>query len=535
MTDRMVELQQAGMGMMNGSTAAPMHNASSDNHQSQPMQNSSQSVMHRQSAAAAAATGTSTSHYKGGTERVYPLSPGERNGKNLSMYSSSNNADSMNMNAGQPNSNLMSSPINSKNGGAYPNSNVHNGASTNHQQTQQQPQQPQQQYSHLNPTPVYANPTANTAKPAQTVPVPKPNPTIIMNQEDEKMRKFLDLLSGRKASSSNGHNTNDKNQLSGPTVPHPLSRRILNRQGVNYMDENVSAIMSGAADRFLATVLQQSMICRDRRLQGEEMAKKEKRELNKLKRKRMYEMKARKRKRDALEKELEIAIKTPASSSNTNEKGKKNTTKKNTASSVTAKLINNVEKALEDDEGNDPINEEMDYYENYLNSNGNGDSTERTVGNDDNGDDQSIDNDDDGDSDDEDENKLTLQLRDVVRPLEAWGVSLTGKIGLSAQLTSDETLRKRKQMNADDDSNAEADGDEEGNEDDEDDDEISIASSKVKGNVKEKQKRATTPKTAKGSPKAKPRKASPTPQNTTDKNLTEITGASSGNTNTAKL
>ena len=528
MTDRMIELQQAEMGMMNGSTTVPMHNSSSNNHQSQPMLDSSQSIMHSQSAAS---TGTSTSQYNGGTERVYPLSPGGRNGKNLSMYSSSN-ADSVNTNKGQPNSNLTSSPISSKNGSAYPKSNVQNGASSNHQQTQQH----QQQHSCLNSTPAYSNQTSNTANLTQTIPVPKPNPTKIINQEDEKMRKFLDLLSGRKASSSNGNNTTDKNQVSGPTVPHPLSRRILNRQGVNYMDENVSAIMSGAADRFLATVLQQAMICRDRRLQGEEMAKKEMRELNKLKRRRRYEMKARKRKRDALEKELEIAIKTPASSSNITEKGRKNTAKKTTTSSVTAKLINDVEKVLDDDQENDSINEEMDYYENYVKSNGNGDSTGKTVGNDDNGDDQSIDDDDDddGDSDDEDENKLTLQLRDVVRPLEAWGVSLTGKIGLSAELTSDETLRKRNQMNADDDSNAEADGDEEGNEDDEDDDEMSTASSKVKGFVKEKQKRATTPKTAKGSPKAKSRKSSPTPQSSIDGNPTEKSGSTSGNTNTAK-
>merc|ERR1711862_891266 len=44
----------------------------------------------------------------------------------------------------------------------------------------------------------------------------------------------------------------------------------LNKQGVQYIDKNIPNLISLAADHFLANVLHQSSICRDRRVQGQQ-------------------------------------------------------------------------------------------------------------------------------------------------------------------------------------------------------------------------------------------------------------------------
>ena len=85
--------------------------------------------------------------------------------------------------------------------------------------------------------------------------------------EDAQMERFIHRLQRR----DDTHPTADG--VSGPTEPTALSRRILQRQGVGYMDDTVAAAISASADRFLATVLQQAVACRDQRLKGAEMAR----------------------------------------------------------------------------------------------------------------------------------------------------------------------------------------------------------------------------------------------------------------------
>lgn len=316
------------------------------------------------------------------------------------------------------------------------------------------------------------------------------NPSTIMLDMDERLRHFLTLVKFRHKLC----NIKNANISIGPTVPDALSKRTLNKQGVNYMDESVPAIMSAAADQFLATVLQQSMICRDRRLQGEEIAKKEKRALNKLKKRRKQELKQKQQKRLKLEQDLENALQ----KSNINGTGKM----KKGPSSVSNKLIQDVERAIDEDEVNDRIDEEWDYYEKYTR---NGDDSN-------DGDDQGIEDDvsddDENDDDDEDENKFTLQLRDVVRPLEAWNVCCSGKIGLSIQTMDQDDEKKENETDEDDDSNSEGDGDMDIDDEDEDD-EISMATEKTGG--KKTGKRVPTPKAAKSPSKAKQRKKAATP------------------------
>jgi hypothetical protein len=512
MSERMIELKRAQGGLapistMNYNGSAPVQQTSST---SAPVAAS----VAASSVSAAVSTSTATSNITQNqnttststtsTERVYPIT-NARNGKNISVYQ---NAPASAIAAAAAASAAANKAAKSA-ATATTNTTITTAATTsttaatattttNSTSTQQQQQNQQQQ------------------EPPKAI-----DPSTIMLSEDEKMHRFLSLLSDKKNSI-----------LPGPTVPHSLSRRILNRQGVNYMDESISTVMSGAADRFLATVLQQSMICRDRRLMGEEMARKEKKALIRMKKRRREEIKVKRRKRLAVEKELETAIKTPASNG-ANEKGKKNTTKKITASAVSSKLIEDVEKVLKDEQGNDSVDEEMDYYDNYVKKDGNSGAAEVNNQNED-GDDQSIDDDDlsdeDEDEDDDDDTRLTLQLRDIVRPLEAWGVSLTGKVGLSAPPKNDEVKKKQDETAPDDDSNAHVDGDLDVDGDDDDDDEISISGalstgpSKPKGDDKEKRKRAATPKGSnmKSPLKAKQRKGSPTPQ--TGVNSLNVTG-----------
>ncbi len=364
--------------------------------------------------------------------------------------------------------------------------------------------------------------TAAMSVPQQSPPLKAVDSSTLMLNEDERMRHFLALL-------SNSTNSTE----SGPTVPLSLSRRILNREGVNFMDESVPALMSVAADRFLATVLHQSKICHNRRLQGEETAKEEKKSLNRMKKRRREEKKMKRQKRLAQEKGLDVALKTPAGGSNGASdvtKGKKNSTRKVMTNSVTSKMITDVENALKDDNGNDSMDEEMEYYDNYLQGGRNKDSvisggSDGTVKdkNDENRDDQSNDEDSDEDDDDEDDeddddDKLTLQLRDIVRPLEAWGVSLTGKAGISTPANHVEITKKNHETtDAEDDSNDDVDGDSDVEGEDDDDKSMSGAStsaaSKQKGTEKAR-KRASTPKgpNLKSPIKTKQRKTSPAPQ-----------------------
>ena len=118
-----------------------------------------------------------------------------------------------------------------------------------------------------------ATPAATAAAAASVTPTTQQSSIYAAMSYDERMKIFLQRLQKR----------NDAYPLAdaGPTVPTALSRRMLHTQGVGYLDETVAAITSAAADRFLATVLQQAVACRDQRLKGADSAKEEGRQRRK--------------------------------------------------------------------------------------------------------------------------------------------------------------------------------------------------------------------------------------------------------------
>ena len=259
------------------------------------------------------------------------------------------------------------------------------------------------------------------------------------SKQDERLRKFLTRLKHTK-----------------PTVPPSLTRRILNKQGVGYVDPLVSTVVSSAADRFLATVLSQALGCRDRRLKGEELAKKEKREKERVRKRRRAEERSIANKKRKLERELQDMAK----------KGNKGPQKqdKKVSSELThllgTKTFNEVGKK-------DSVHEEEEYYE-KLNID---DSDAKE--NDDNDDgNQSYEEDEfyESDDDEDDEDRDILQLRDLVRPLEAWGLSLTGKMGLATEPTIKN--QKEKSADNDDDNVVGLDGDVDAGEGDDEEDEV---------------------------------------------------------------
>ena len=63
------------------------------------------------------------------------------------------------------------------------------------------------------------------------------------------------------------NNNNDEPNYT-PTTPQNLSRRLLHKSSVGYLDDSVPLLTSALSDRFLATVLVQAMACRDRRIEG---------------------------------------------------------------------------------------------------------------------------------------------------------------------------------------------------------------------------------------------------------------------------
>jgi hypothetical protein len=239
----------------------------------------------------------------------------------------------------------------------------------------------------------------------------------------------------------------------GPTVPTALSRRMLQRQGVGYLDDTVAAVVSASGDRFLATILQQAVACRDQRLRGATMAKK----AAMLRKRHMqhYEedMDDRKRRKEAVEKAREgVALHTiavaeahkkgggvagvaataatkkaeaAASAAATGEKSKNKRKKvvvvekkedEDAVSLANGAKANDARLKLleeEEEEDYDSIDEEEEYYQEQA--------FDVVRGN-------NAGEDDDADEEDKyEEEDKTLLLRDIVRPLEAWDFHLTGK------------------------------------------------------------------------------------------------------------
>lgn len=320
-------------------------------------------------------------------------------------------------------------------------------------------------------TPTINSPQAatgpNNSTPSNAASVKQPSPTEVAKatllSEDAQMERFINRLQRRDRRMANSHHHSNKSpSSSGPTVPSALSRRMLQRQGVGFLDETVASVVSASADRFLATVLQQSIACRDQRLKGAAMS----REAAKQRKRHMDEYDAdnddRKRRKDSIIKArediakltIEAAEPTKKATATASATGKKTTkkkkvTKKQAAAAGGPRTIDPaMEKlAMEASEDEyDSIDEEEEYYqENVVVATREKIKLEKSGVHNDEAEDE------DEDSDEEDD---TLLLRDIVRPLEAWNFHLNGKVAIE---TDDENDEFEDTEEAEDDANSKTD------------------------------------------------------------------------------
>lgn len=249
------------------------------------------------------------------------------------------------------------------------------------------------------------------------LPTPEEAAAAQVLSEDTQIQRFIHRLQKR----DDLHPMADSS--SGPTVPAALSRRMLQRQGVGYLDDTVAAAISASADRFLATVLQQAVACRDQRLKGSEMAaeavRHRKRHIQHYKadsddrrRRRVEQEEAREKVHLRTIATAESLKKGGSASKMTDDKKKKKKKKEDedepaTNGEIHHPVANPLEE--EDDESYDSIDEEEEYYQENV-----GDLQVS----------QKLDDEEDDD---------TLLLKDIVRPLEAWDFHIIGKEGLEAQ------------------------------------------------------------------------------------------------------
>ncbi|CAJ1942884.1 unnamed protein product [Cylindrotheca closterium] len=240
-----------------------------------------------------------------------------------------------------------------------------------------------------------------------------------LQKEDIQMQRFIHRLQRR----NDSHPSFES--ISGPTVPTALSRRMLHRQGVGYLDDTVGAVISASADRFLATVLQQGIACRDQRLKGLELAKEaanqRKRHIQHYDEETIDRKRRREQTEENREKEHLAAIATAEAlnkkGGKAEERKKKKTKKADEAASPTnGATKSSANKDDDDDESYDSIDEEEEYYR----KNQDPGSLDRKYKN------------------DEDEEDDTILLRDLQRPLEAWKFNLLGKESLEIYSSSEE-------------------------------------------------------------------------------------------------
>lgn len=273
-----------------------------------------------------------------------------------------------------------------------------------------------------------------TPQPPQT---PQEAAAAALKIEDRQTDRFIQRLHLQRDDSCPG------DASTGPTVPTALSRRMLQRQGAGFLDSTVAAVASAAADRFLATVLQQAIACRDQRLKGADLDRVA--AIQRQRHKRQYQEDAddrRRRKQDKEDKRIRYnlaaiaaaealqqkntgaAAKAAASAASDKvaETDASKSKKRKKTTPDTMALVNGKRKAIDfhsdDDRSYDSIDEEEEYYQKYYNANGDDES--------------------DLQSENEAEDDETMILRDLVRPLEAWDFDIMGKQGLHESIESQE-------------------------------------------------------------------------------------------------
>jgi hypothetical protein len=263
----------------------------------------------------------------------------------------------------------------------------------------------------------YQTLTSNRQQQQQQQHTPQQAAAAEQRLEDAQMQVFLHRLQNR--------NDSRPQSSSAPTVPTVLSRRMLQKQGVGYLDDTVAAVVSGAADRFLATVLQQANACCEERLKGVEIAREAKRrrrrhmqqyEADVAERTRIKAEREEKRERDNLAAlRAADALKTkPSGSLAAQDDDGINSKNKKKADELQMNGNKRKENGADDDDqaSYDSIDEEEEYYQERYNDEAMPDT-----------------------SDDEEDEKILI-LRDIARPLMAWDFHIDGKIGMEP-LTED--------------------------------------------------------------------------------------------------
>jgi hypothetical protein len=268
---------------------------------------------------------------------------------------------------------------------------------------------------------------------------------------------------------------------------------MLQRQGVGYLDDTVAVLASASADRFLATVLQQAVACRNQRLKGAELLREETRQRRKHileYKEETYDRKRRKIEREEDDMKANLAaieaaknVKKGASKADgpvpVDGKSKKRKMPDMANGHVKKRKI-----AGEDgDSTDDSIDNEERYYQKYYDE-----------------DDNLL---DDENEEEEEEHDNMVVLRDLQRPLEAWDFTLTGKVGLGLVLTEKEERAKE-------------DVDEQGQEDDVGEDPTENGDAADEDSARSKSPPAPSLKKAQKSPpsdgkKSKSRGSTPTP------------------------
>jgi hypothetical protein len=244
---------------------------------------------------------------------------------------------------------------------------------------------------------------------------PEHDAVMALRTEDQQMRSFLNRMQRR----DDGHHLDATS--SGPTVPTALSRRLLHKQGVGFVDDTVCAIASASADRFLATLLHQAGACRDQRLKGAEEGQRARKHRKRHIEQYLADTDGRRQRKLEYERQREranlkaIAVADASrrgggAASKKDADGNTNTKKTKKATpdgfdTETSKVhgIARPEAPDGDDDSHDSLDDEEEYYQQYY--------------------------DDQGDGSDDDEDDETLQLTDISRPLQAWDFYVAGKLG----------------------------------------------------------------------------------------------------------
>jgi hypothetical protein len=279
---------------------------------------------------------------------------------------------------------------------------------------------------------------------------------------DAKLQAFLHLLPSSlsrtttKSSRSNSHGLGAEAEvLPFTSVPPSMARRTLQAQGVSFLDAQIATIASIAADKFIATLLAQAIACRSHRLKGGDVIRMQQAEQQDYQLRRRTEsinrLSERKRKEQSqldAKRELIRAHRAWVIANRDKSKRKKDpiaslqhtmmnafdtvrsmefgAEKSNKATGPTSKSIKKPDKLIgeADDKENKEDNFETAYGDNEDSLFLHGDETDGIA--------QRGFDGETGEEEEEDESRFSLQIRDVVNPLLAWGVNLTGKIGVAA-------------------------------------------------------------------------------------------------------